>query len=543
MSYQISNTKHLGENTRNQTRDTFTDYRNYNLKDKKITYKNNNLNQKATPSKNANILLPNYKWSLQQPLQTNNQMDLTKYASNQIADTKKQMDLQSIKNNYNQLINQSNLLNTKTNHYTQNNRTSQPNLKNTYRAPPPINSGQIRPSMSRNKDIDKKPNTEYKVPKYAAPIFKPSLDDTRHTNFNKNKVFMGPENEKYQHNLLKGPKLSKNQAIHDFEKNVRYTPEIGKKRQLSNIIYQSLQKKYQKLQQYNIGEGDIHNIMEKYGLFKYQEDEHWAKSDLQNFVSELKKTMTQQDTSSYKKHQPIVRDELFEKETREIEYIISVDSKDRSVEKWPNPNEFRIEFAPISDGVFNKFKNGYINRSFNNVVSVQLVSAIFPKKSCDGDNLEDFPYLILELDELGSNYEGTNTHTNKAFAKITFDIDCGKYKRFNSKNHEEFIKYFNPRRAISRLTLRVLKPGGELYNFGTDINVEERRRRRRHRDTHEKKGNFPKNSLLSKKEDIVTGGEEKVSKQNKISPEITFTFKITCYKRALETMYLDRRDG
>ena len=45
MSYQISNTQHLGENTRNQTRDTFTDYRNYSLKDKKITYKNNNLNQ------------------------------------------------------------------------------------------------------------------------------------------------------------------------------------------------------------------------------------------------------------------------------------------------------------------------------------------------------------------------------------------------------------------------------------------------------------------------------------------------------------------
>ena len=87
MSYQISNTQHLGENTRNQTRDTFTDYRNYSLKDKKITYNNNNLNQKAKPSKNANILLPNYKWS-QQPLQTNNQIDLTKYASNQIADEK-----------------------------------------------------------------------------------------------------------------------------------------------------------------------------------------------------------------------------------------------------------------------------------------------------------------------------------------------------------------------------------------------------------------------------------------------------------------------
>ena len=212
------------------------------------------------------------------------------------------MDLQSIKNNYNQLINQSTLLNTKTTPYTQNTLTQNTLTQNkiTYRPPPPINSNQIRPTMSRNKDIDKHPNTEYKAPKYSAPIFKPSIDDTRHTNFNKNKVFMGPENEKYQHNILKGPKLSKNQAIHDFEKNVGYTPEIGKKRQLSNIIFQSLQKKYQKFQKYNISEIDIHNIMEKYGLFKYQENEHWAKSDLQNFVLELKKTMSQQDISIQK---------------------------------------------------------------------------------------------------------------------------------------------------------------------------------------------------------------------------------------------------
>ena len=541
MSYQISNTQQLGENTRNQTRDTFTDYRNHSLKDTKITYKNNNLNQKTTPSKNANILLPNYKWS-QQPLQTNNQTDLTKYASNQIADNKKQIDLQSIKNNYNQLINQSTLLNTKTTPYNQNIVQSHNKIVNTYRPPPPLNSKQIRPTMSSNKDINNQPNTEYKAPKYSAPIFKPSIDDTRHTNFNKNKIFMGPENEKYQNIILKGPKLSKNQAIHDFEKNVGYTPEIGKKRQLSNIIFQSLQKKYQKFQKYNIGEVDIHNIMEKYGLFKYQENEHWAKSDLQNFVSELKKTMSQQDMYVQVKTPPIVKNELFEKETREIDYTISVDSKDRNIEKWPNPNEFRIEFAPVSDGVFNKFKDGFINRSFNNVVSIQLVSSIFPKKSCDGDNLEDYPYLILEIDEIGSNYEGTNSHTNKAFAKITFDIDCGKYKRFNSKNQEEFIKYFNPRRAISRLTLRVLKPNGELYNFGSDINTEERRRRRR-RESTEKKGKFPKNSILSKKENVIDTIEEKIIKKNKISPEITFTFKVTCYKRALETMYLDRRDG
>jgi hypothetical protein len=508
MSYQISNSHHFGKNTRNQTIDKFTDYRNYNLRDKQID----------TP--NATTLLPNYKWSSQQPL-CNNPRDLNNY--NKI---NKKIDLQSIKNNYNKLINQSTLLNTKKNYYSQ---SPKENIQKKYITPKSINIGQIRPSMSRNKDIHNK-TTVGNVPTYTAPIFKP-IEDTL-LNLNK-KVYIGPDNDTYHHNLLKGPKLSKNQAVYDFEKNVRYTPEIGNKRQLSNIIYQSLTKKYQKLQQSNINEGDIHTIMEKYGLFKYQEDEHWDKSDLQNFVFELKKMMVSYK-NTYKTPKKLVRDELFEKETKEIEYIISLDSKDRNIEKWPNPNEFRIEFAPISDGINNKFKNGYINRSFNNVISVQLVSAIFPKKSCDGDNLEDYPYLILELDELGSNYEGTNKHSNKAFAKITFDIDCGKYKRFNSENNGEFIKYFNPRRAISRLTLRVLKPVGELYNFGTDINNKKMRKIIKYREIKVKELKVPEKKILSK---------DKVQLSKKITPEITFTFKITCYKRALETMYLDRRDG
>ena len=145
---------------------------------------------------------------------------------------------------------------------------------------------------------------------------------------------------------------------------------------------------------------------------------------------------------------------------------------------------------------------------------------------------------MLELDELGGNYEGTNKHTNKAFAKITFDIDCGKYKRFNSNNQEEFIKYFNPRRAISRLTIRVLKPDGDLYNFGTDLDVK---RRLRKKELDQRK--FPKNSLLAKKSGESSEVEVTAFEKNKITPEISFTLKVTCYKRALETMYLDRRDG
>ena len=45
----------------------------------------------------------------------------------------------------------------------------------------------------------------------------------------------------------------------------------------------------------------------------------------------------------------------------------------------------------------------------------------------------------------------------RAFCKITFDTVVGKYVHFSPKNYEPFIKYFNPRISMNKLTIRFKK--------------------------------------------------------------------------------------
>jgi len=137
-----------------------------------------------------------------------------------------------------------------------------------------------------------------------------------------------------------------------------------------------------------------------------------------------------------------------------IKHRISINSTDRNKEKYPNINDFSIEL--INEETLN----------ITNIQSVQLISTIFPKYSNIDGNLENYPYLILEIKEFGGNYKGTNIHMNKAFSKLVFDRDCGKYKMAKSDN----IKYFNPAINITKLSILVKKPNGDKYELGDNIN-------------------------------------------------------------------------
>ena len=60
-----------------------------------------------------------------------------------------------------------------------------------------------------------------------------------------------------------------------------------------------------------------------------------------------------------------------EDETREFDYYIVIDSKDRNRERDPSPNSFTIEFSPGSSNSFAP-SNGYIQRGFGNVSSFRV---------------------------------------------------------------------------------------------------------------------------------------------------------------------------
>jgi hypothetical protein len=167
---------------------------------------------------------------------------------------------------------------------------------------------------------------------------------------------------------------------------------------------------------------------------------------------------------------PIVYDKLIEKY-----FIIAIDSKDRNMEKYPNPNEFSISFG-YNDNIFSnensKKEVGFIHKKLNNIKYVKLVSLVLPYKTNEGDSIDNYPYLLLDIDEIGSKYEGTNRHLDNTFARIILDKKVGKWCTFSGDVNHEFIKYFNPMIEISKFTIRIKKPDGTLFNFGNSINTD-----------------------------------------------------------------------
>ena len=163
---------------------------------------------------------------------------------------------------------------------------------------------------------------------------------------------------------------------------------------------------------------------------------------------------------------------FMEEEKTEFEHRIIIDSKDRDFDSFPSPSEYTILLGVpnISSGD----KKGYITRNYEEVVSFELIQVVIRDTSTvtnASDNPDVPPYLLIEIEEVGSIYEGTNQALSKSFAKLQFyelsDHGQTKYRNY-CIGDEEFKKIFKPRRNLNRLTIRILNIDGELYNFGDD---------------------------------------------------------------------------
>ena len=235
------------------------------------------------------------------------------------------------------------------------------------------------------------------------------------------------------------------------------------KEKLTNILLTVLEKRniFVKIE-------DIQKFINKYNLSYSNPDPILLKQIITDFKQisiknkntnkEYKQNNIQNDNNTEWIDNPVIYNE----------FLISIDSRDRNISKFNNPNEFKIDFTP--DNLQTDSLNGYISTKFENVISVQLISAIFPKEIKDGNSLEDYPYIILEIDELGSSYKSTNNNSSKAFAQLTFDIDIGKFKKLVARTDSEYKKNFNHRISLDSFTLRIKIPNGDLYNFGPNKN-------------------------------------------------------------------------
>lgn len=144
----------------------------------------------------------------------------------------------------------------------------------------------------------------------------------------------------------------------------------------------------------------------------------------------------------------------------DVKYLVSIDSGDRDKDSYPLPNNFRVDMGNGSGSI----------RAFRDVRTVEIVSVIVPKHTVDGDNVDDYPYILLTIPELGGIYEASNAPAENAFAKLRFANDLGAYREYRTTDSgERFVKRFDPIRSLDRLTLQFFRPCGLPYNFGTKV--------------------------------------------------------------------------
>lgn len=184
---------------------------------------------------------------------------------------------------------------------------------------------------------------------------------------------------------------------------------------------------------------------------------------------------------------------------KENEYNLVVYSADR--DWYNNTKENRYNFSVI----FNPANNGpglnyspATNRRFNNIVRIEMVKALLPLESnevlirnnsnsgsafsglTDARNtVLSYPSIVIHVDELESNVNGTNDTLDRAFATLQYDAqwngDGGSTYIYPSylAMIPKFLKCQRvysptPLSSLSKLTIQLQLPNGELVNNAMD---------------------------------------------------------------------------
>ncbi len=189
-----------------------------------------------------------------------------------------------------------------------------------------------------------------------------------------------------------------------------------------------------------------------------------------------------------------------EREYHDVPYYFVVSSEDRQWEnKAENRYNFMVNFRP------NGSQAGIgIDTLYKNVVSVEVIKVIFPhdRLCVPFDNriyldLQSYPFLIMDIDELDWVFKGSNNTLNDAFALLLFDkaydsevltheqinnsvvtID-GIRKRFDRQFKRGFMsfcpflfekkKYPNtPLASLNRMTISFFRPDGQVISLDQD---------------------------------------------------------------------------
>ena len=193
-----------------------------------------------------------------------------------------------------------------------------------------------------------------------------------------------------------------------------------------------------------------------------------------------------------------------ERKYQDVPYYFVVSSEDRNwVNNIENRYNFLVNFRPSDT-----YSGIGIDHIYKNVVSVEVIKVVFPhdRLSVPFDNriyldLQSYPFLVMDIDELDGVFRGSNNTINDAFALLLFDkaydsevltADQLKLsnpdqtiplapllKKFDRQFKRGFMafcpflfekkKYPNtPIASINRMSIKFYRPDGQLISVDQD---------------------------------------------------------------------------
>ena len=136
--------------------------------------------------------------------------------------------------------------------------------------------------------------------------------------------------------------------------------------------------------------------------------------------------------------------------TEERSFIVTVSSKDRNIGLFPSPSSYQVPLPEI-----------------RNIVKVELIGGIIPDKL----NVTYEPYLVLSVDEFKHRSLIASDETIEngfAILQMTPPVSAGKFINLDMSLSEELIHQVVEPFTINKMTIKIKKSDGTLFNFGTD---------------------------------------------------------------------------
>ena len=148
-------------------------------------------------------------------------------------------------------------------------------------------------------------------------------------------------------------------------------------------------------------------------------------------------------------------DNIMEEKDLELSQLIVIDSKDRNKKQHPSANQYQIIFEESGEG-----GQGIVEQSLRNVIEIELVEIYLRKNIM---NFLEFPFLIVEIKEMGGLLTGTDKNINNSVYRI--NLGDSRDPNLCLKLEGECIKRFEIRKDIPQISISIKTYDGKYYEF------------------------------------------------------------------------------